>query len=539
MAQSKALRPEWLPAVALSAVLAAAMLAWNPQVGDLAAQVFRTDLFQRTGLAIWNGSWYAGHYLLTYSVIFPPLASVLGPQLVGALAVVASSYFFDRLVRDRWGAAARWATLWFAAGVVTLLADGQLTFALGVAFGLASLRFLQLGHSKSALAAAAGCALASPVAAIFLAGVVLAGSLERGRSVSRVALGAAGLALALTALPNIAFPESSQFPFAFSSYIAIPLWCGGALYLTRGLAREERQLRWVLVGYVLSSTLLWLSPNPVGGNAVRLGALFGGPVLAAVVLAHRPRVSAWVLGLVMVGGLYWQVTASVSQIARSASDPSTAPAYFHPVATWLLDHGAQGRRIEVPPTADHWESVYLAPQFDLARGWLRQLDTTRDDIFYAEGPLTNRAYSGWLRHNAVSYVALPNAPLDYSSQAERRLILSAPSYLVPRWHSANWRLYSVRKPDPMVQSLGGSEAHTIWVGRQGFGLHVTRPGEFLIRVSYTPYWSIERGAGCLLRRGDWTQVRASHPGVLRVAADFSLGGAWEALTGEKESCSKG
>ena len=221
---------------------------------------------------------------------------MLGPQVVGALSVIASSYFFDRLVRDRWGAAARRATLWFAAGVVTLLADGQLTFALGVAFGLASLRVLQTGRSKPALAAAAGCALASPVAAVFLAGVVLAGALERGRPVNRVALWAAGLALALIVLPNLAFPEPGQFPFALSSYIAIPLWCGGALYVTRGIAREERQLRRVLVGYVLASTLLWLVPNAIGGNAVRLGALFGGPVLAAVVLvaaAARLGLGRW------------------------------------------------------------------------------------------------------------------------------------------------------------------------------------------------------------------------------------------------------
>jgi len=175
MVQSKPLRFDWLPAVALCTALAAAMLAWNPPVGDLAAQVFRTELFQRGGLSIWNGSWYGGHYTLTYSVLFPPLAALLGPRLVGGLAVIASAYLFDRLVRDRWGEAARWATLWFAAGVVTLLADGQLTFALGVACGLASLRALQLGRSPLAMLAAAACALSSPVAAVFLAGVVLAG----------------------------------------------------------------------------------------------------------------------------------------------------------------------------------------------------------------------------------------------------------------------------------------------------------------------------------------------------------------------------
>ncbi len=540
MVQSKALRPDWLPAVALSSLLALAMLAWNPQVGDLAAQVFRTELFQHAGLAIWNGSWYGGHYTLTYSFLFPPLASLLSPQLVGTISVIASSYFFDRLVRDRWGEPARWATLWFAAGVVTLLADGQLTFALGVAFGLASLRCLQLERSRLGLAAAAGCALSSPVAAAFLAGVILVGTLERGRPFNRVAIAAAATALGLIVLPNLAFPESGQFPFAFSSYVAIPLWCGGALFVTRGLGGEERQLRWALIGYVLAATLLLLAPNPLGGNAVRLGALFGGPVLAAVLLARRPRLDAFttlVLSLAIAGGLYWQVTASVSQIVRSVGDPSTSRSYFQPAAQWLRAHGGTGVRVEVPPTANHWESAYLASQFELARGWLRQLDTTRDDIFYGDdGALTTGAYRHWLRQNAIHYVALPDASLDYSSNAERRLILSTPPYLDLLWSSPHWRIYAVRNPEPLVDPMGAAAAHVLWVGRQGFGLEVARPGDFLVRVSFTPYWSIARGAGCLLRRGEWTVAHASHPGVFRVAADFSVGRAWNAVTGAKKTC---
>ncbi len=536
MVQSKALRPDWLPAVALSSALAAAMLAWNPQVGDLAAQVFRTELFQRGGLSIWNGSWYGGHYTLTYSFLFPPLASLLGPQLVGMVSVVSSSYFFDRLVRDRWGEQARWATLWFAAGVVTLLADGQLTFALGVAFGLASLRFLQVGRSALALSAAAACALSSPVAAVFLAGVVCIGALERGRPLSRVALWIAGVSLGLILVPNLAFPEPGQFPFAFSSFVAIPLWCGSALYVTRELGEEERQLRWTIAAYLLVSIAIWLVPNPMGGNAVRLGALFGGPVLAAVVLARQPRVSPWFLALFLAGGLYWQVTASVSQIARTVGDPATSRAYFQPAAEWLRGHGGTSVRVEVPPTANHWESAYLASQFDLARGWLRQLDTTREDIFYDESRLTEATYGHWLRNNAISYVALPDAELDYSSVAERRLILSDPSYLDLRWASPHWRIYAVRGAEPLVEPIGAATAETLWVGRQGFALDVSRPGDFLVRVNFTPYWSLARGEGCLLRRGDWTVARASQPGVLRVAADFSLDRAWNAMTGARKTC---
>jgi hypothetical protein len=542
MVPSKPLRPEWLPAVALSSALALLMLLWSPPVGDLAAQAFRAELFERAGLAIWNSSWYGGHYTLTYSVLFPPLAALLGPQVVGMLAVVSSSYLFDRLVRDRWGADARWATLWFAAGVVTLLADGQLTFALGVAFGLAALRCLQTGRTTLTILAAAACPLASPVAGAFLAGVLLAGAVERGRRPNRLALGAGGLALALVLVPNIAFPESGQFPFVFSSYVAIPLWCAGALILTHGVREEERQLRRVLVGYVLAATAIWLLPNAMGGNAVRLGALFGGPVLAAVLLSRRPRptVPSWffapLLALAIAGSLYWQLTASVTQIARAVGDPSTTAAYFEPATRWLRAHGAAGARIEVPPTANHWESAYLASDFDLARGWLRQLDTTREGIFYDEKKLTVASYGHWLRSNAISYVALPDAPLDYSSIEERRLILSDPPYLEPRFRSEHWWIYEVRNPKPLVAPLDAGVAETRWIGHEGFALDVERPGEFLVRVNFTPYWSIARGHGCILRRGDWTVARASRPGVFRVNADFSVGRAWNAVTGARKTC---
>ncbi len=306
--------------------------------------------------------------------------------------------------------------------------------------------------------------------------------------------------------------------------------------MTRGLGEQERQLRSVIAAYLAISLLIWLVPNPMGGNAVRLGALFGGPVLAAVMLARRPRVSAWFLALFMAGGLYWQVTASVSQIARSVGDPSTSRTYFQPAAQWLRAHGGSGVRVEVPPTANHWESAYLATQFELARGWLRQLDTTHDDIFYDDSQLTQEAYRRWLHRNAIAYVALPDAPLDYSSVAERRLILSAPPYLDLRWSSSHWRIYAVEDPEPLVEPIGMAAAHTLWVGRQSFGLQVRRPGDFLIRVNFTPYWSISRGAGCLLRHGDWTVARAAHPGILRVSADFSLGRAWNAVTGARKTC---
>jgi hypothetical protein len=86
----------WL--VLSTAVLIGVWLAVDPRTPDLAAQVYRVGLFGRVGLAVWDTHWYAGHGVLGYSLIYPPLASLLGMRVLGALCVLASSVLFWRLV---------------------------------------------------------------------------------------------------------------------------------------------------------------------------------------------------------------------------------------------------------------------------------------------------------------------------------------------------------------------------------------------------------------------------------------------------------
>ena len=74
-----------LPAWVLAAVLAAAYLIVQPPSADLAAQLYRTELFEREGFAIWDNAWYAGHHLPGYSVLFPPLAIVAVGFLIALL----------------------------------------------------------------------------------------------------------------------------------------------------------------------------------------------------------------------------------------------------------------------------------------------------------------------------------------------------------------------------------------------------------------------------------------------------------------------
>ena len=532
--------PSWLPAVTLSVAFTTMVLVWDPHVRDLAAQTFRAELFERGGFAIWNGSWYGGHYTLTYSVLFPPLAALLGPRVVGGLAVVASAYLFDRLVRERWGEPAHWATLWFGVGAVSLMVSGRLTFALGVALGLLALRCLQRGRPGQAIAAAAACALASPVAAVFLGGIlIVAAAVKEDRPAPQAqrpqgGIAAGATALGIVVLLNLAFPESGHFPFVFSSFVAVPLWCAAALLITRNLP-GERQFRLVVCGYLLASTVSWLVPNPLGGNAARLGALFGGPVLAAVLLSHRPRVPGVAAAVVLMGSLYWQVFPGVRDVAQSSGDPSTRASYYEPLREWLHSNGARNARIEVPPTSNHWEAAYLAPSFGLARGWLRQIEVTRDDIFY-ERRLSHRRYERWLRSNAIRYVALPDARLDYSARAERALILSGPSYLRPRWSSEHWRVYEVKDPGSLVLARGSSSGRLTHLGTESFAVRVSRPGRFIVRVRYTPFWSIAAGHGCVGPAGNWTELSVARPSTVRVSIDFTPGRVVEGVLGSRADC---
>ena len=65
--------------------------------------------------------------------------------------------------------------------------------------------------------------------------------------------------------------------------MAIPLFSVAALAV---LPRSERTLRVGAVLYGLGATLAILVPTAMGGNAVRCGALLGGPLLACALGPH-------------------------------------------------------------------------------------------------------------------------------------------------------------------------------------------------------------------------------------------------------------
>ncbi|MBA2420768.1 MAG: hypothetical protein H0V57_06520 [Thermoleophilaceae bacterium] len=139
----------------LSVVGAVVYLVLGPRSPDLAAHVFRSELFGREGFTIWTGQWYSGHHTPAYSVLSPPLGWLLGPQLLGAASSVAATACFEAITRRHYGTrSAAWGAVWFGVASVTLLFTARLTFSLGVAFGLAALLALQRRRPRSAVALA-------------------------------------------------------------------------------------------------------------------------------------------------------------------------------------------------------------------------------------------------------------------------------------------------------------------------------------------------------------------------------------------------
>ncbi|MEA2401359.1 MAG: hypothetical protein QOK00_1762 [Thermoleophilaceae bacterium] len=506
--------------VAIALLFAIGYLIWQPRTVDLAAHTFRADLFGQQGFTIWNGQWYGGHHTPAYSIISPPLAWLLSPPLALAIAAVACAALFPPLARGAFGEqAARWGSIWFGIGTATLLFTSRLPFAIGVAFGLAALLALQRRRYTWAIVFAILSPMGSPVAGLFLAmagvAVALAANGDRAKRIEGIAIAAA--AFIPPAFLSWAFPEGGWAPFPFSAYLPIPAF---AIICAILLPREQRALRWGMLLYGLGATVALPLETPMGGNAVRLGALFGGPVMLCALWGRPVWRKLWLAPLLAAGfaslGL-WMWSPAVRDVIKYIEDPAAKSDYFEPLRQFLYTLPDQ-RRIEIPFTRSHWEGAEIAPQVPLARGWLRQLDTGLNPIFY-KGQINRLTYASWLADNAVRYVALPSAKPDKSSYGERALIEKGLPYLRLRWKSDDWRVYEVLLPAPIVIPQGDARIVLEQLGSDELLLDVKKPGEAIVKVRWTPYWFASNA--CVEPHGDWTRVIADKVGFVKLSTRFA------------------
>jgi hypothetical protein len=257
----------------------------------------------------------------------------------------------------------------------------------------------------------------------------------------------------------------------------------------------------------------------MGSNAVRLAALFAGPVAvcAARMPARRVGRIAFVLAL---GGLaFWQWSSPARDFLASQNEPSAKSSYYKPLLAFLEKQRPELGRVEIPFTRSHWEAAEVAPHFPLARGWERQLDAGRNALFY-KGVLNDFTYANWLAEHAVHFVALPDVKPDDSSFEERGLIEAGPRYLRLIRTLPHWRIYLFTLPHPMVLPRPGSDIRLTRIDSDELDLQARTPGRALVRVRWSPYWKVTNG--CVERDGDWTRVIAKRPGPMHMSTSFSL-----------------
>jgi hypothetical protein len=497
-------RYPWL----VTAALCALSLGLRLTGPDTPAQEYRVWLFEHGGARLWDDQWYGGHTIPGYSVLFPPLGAFFGVELLGALSCVASTVLVTRLLRGpRVRTGHDLALVWFAVATVANLVVGRMPFALGMAFGALALLGVRQRRGRLAWFGAVCSSLASPLAGAFvlLIGVALIGSMSRRRILPLVGA-VSGI------IVSMIFPEVGVQPFPAITYLSLLVLVVGGLCV---VPRTERAVRRGLFLWALAATVFFVVPSTMGGNIARPATLLAGP-MAAVILASRPRL----LLIVAVPLIGWQIGPIHGALA-TRGDPSASASYYTGLLTYL-DRGepVPAGRVEVPFTRAHWEARYVAPHVPMARGWLRQLDSKYNSLFY-DGTLDSQTYHDWLLQRGITYVALPNVELDPSAVAEDKLLRGGLPYLAPVWHDQNWRVWLVTDSTGLVQ---GPAALTE-LGVSSVAVRFAHPGVATVLVHFTPYWAISEGAACVFRAaGGWTGILTQSAGPVRLSARLSIDG---------------
>ena len=492
----------------LCALVLAVLVELAPLVGaDLAAQQWWASA---TGSPVDLG-WYGGVPIASYSLLSPWTGALLGLPLEGVVGTVLGAACTTTLLGRLGPSTARLTTAGVAAAALWAADEwsGRTTFGLGAALAALAL-LMATGRRPAARPAAALLAVlagaTSPLASVFLL-VAAAAWWWAGRP-GRLWAGPAepwwiaGGALVPVVAARLLGAVSGPQPFSAHQMLGALAATG----LTWALVPpEHRALR---AGVALTTVLLvatWTVANPIGSNSVRLVLLFAVPVLVAVA---RTEPVATLLAALAVSVLLPPVLFTDLAPRDAGSERAQA------LLAELAQRGPTGR-IEVAPMRGHEESVEVAQSVPVARGWLRQLDTARNPLFY-DGSLDAARYLRWLGERGVSYVVLPRLPLDWAAEGEARLVRRGVPGLSEVWEDRWWRLYQVPGGGTVV---GGTLVSS---DRSRMVVDVTAPGRVQLAVWWSR-WSSLTGPGGCVRPGShdgWTTLVADRPGRYELTSSW-------------------
>jgi len=522
-----ALTREAVLCAAAAAAVAAALVWAAPPGTDLAAHVYQRAVFLHDGFALWNNFWYAGRYsFVTYSLLYYPLAALLGIKLLAVATVATAALAFAVVIGREWGPLARWSSRSFAVMWAGIVFSAAFPFALGVALALLALWALQ-GRARARFVVLALLTLtASPLAfillAIVLAAIAVARHTRADLLVPALTVGAAAAAeLVLWRL----FPGGGRYPFTVWSLLGVIAFCVIGAAVTWNIERA-RILRWLFLAYLAVCVIVFLIPSEVGANIMRLREAAVPVIVLALSLRRWQPLPVCLAVLALALG--WSIPAHVIDVIRNGSDPTAREAYWSPAVRYLRSHLEPSYRVEVVDTAGHWAAVYLPRAgIPLVRGWFRQDDYPANSVLYHS--MRPVDYRRWLHRLGVRYVVLTNAPTDYSAQRERDLVAGGRAGLRKVFTAPQLSIYSVSKPVPIL--TGPRDPRVIRLRRESIRLDLPTRGRYRLAVRYSPYWSAPAASCLTAGRDGMIRLTAARPGPLTLHFRVSGSGALNALAG--------
>jgi hypothetical protein len=524
-------REALLSAAAAGAV--AAVLAWlGPPGTDFAAHAYQRTLFLEHGFTLWNNFWYAGRYsFVTYSLIYYPLAALLGIRLLAVATIALAALAFAVVLWREWGAETRWSSRTFAVVWAGIVLSAAFPFALGISLALLAIWALQAGK-RWRFAVLAGLTLAaSPLSFLLLVFVLGGVAIARRDALWRNWVPIAGVAAA--ALVEVAlwriFPGGGRFPFSSVELAAGVAFCSSSMVLTWRIERA-RVLRFFFAIYLGAIVAMYLVPTAIGENIARLR--YASVPLMVLVFALRRWQPRWICVSILTLAIAWNVSPLAYSLFRNSGDV-TAQAKTWPAAISYLKRNLKpSYRVEAVDTATHSAAVYLADaRIPLARGWYRQDDFPQNEVLYDHpGP---KAYLRWLHGLGVRYVVLANATPDYSSQGEAALVRSGRLGLRRVFHTRELSIFQVPHARSIITGPGSPALTSLTQSRIGAVVH--RGGTYRIAVRWSPYW--HASLGCLSQGKDkMIRLTTRHAHFVRLTFQVDAVRALDEIVGEQPTC---
>jgi hypothetical protein len=506
----------------------ASILVWlGPPGVDLAAHAYQRTFLIQHGFVVWNNFWYAGRYtFVTYSILYYPLAALLGIKVLAVATIAAAALAFTLVAVRQWGDSARLSSRTFAVLWAGIVLSAAFPFALAMSFALLSLWALQSGRRWRFAFLALLCLATSPLAFVLLG--VLLGGVGIARRTTRdviVPLAIMGAGVALEVGLYRLFSDGGRFPFSLWELAGALVFCAFGLVVTWDVP-AARPLRGLFAVYLLACLAAFAIPTSVGSNIerIRYAAL---PIAVLALSLRRWRPLPLVVPALVLAAV-WNLTPIVSSYSTAAGDPGRNAAYWQPAITYLHAHLSPSFRVEAVDTADHWAAEYLPDAgIPIVRGWFRQADFPVNSVLYNDDT-TPAQYDAWLRALGVRFVLLPDAPVDYSSRHEAALIRSGRVNLKLVFRSAHIRVYEVPNASPMITGRAGGSV--LYLEPTRIVAEVPEAGTYHVKVRWTPFWRTRQG--CVSRAKDgMVKLVVRHPGLVSLGVSVDVNGGLRALTG--------